>query len=442
MIVNLNVIKSSLVDNTPALTFIEITRAAGNLLFTQPPVNKLLALQRLTASDCNLTQLAQLGVDFTLLISLVEIDLSHNRLTSICKSDFNSVSNLQILRLAHNNISFIDIRSFSSLKILHVLDLRSNAILDLESSTMYSAISLLLSGNRFTSFDNVTVYEASSVLKCSLKLALDANNINHFPVSVLRSNLVFSLIDLSSNRIDALLAYSSLIGEKTTVRCSLLDLRNNGLKRIEENSVLDIFKFLTDLDLSDNRLAELGNFTFTQQTMLSRLNLSGNVLQTIGRDLFRFNQKLEWLDLSGNRIRLVEEFTFDKFTSLKYIYLGGNEMNMRIGKQLRNGSQQGLPKLTMVSVPPKMFYQNETQLPILMEMFKAKLYKEMLGKKILYSNRIVYSPNEGDYTSKDCGLILQAIKLNVQLNLETDNDFNGFLKMCKFYIDKSSRNTK
>ena len=133
-----------------------------------------------------------------------------------------------------------------------------------------------------------------------------------------------------------------------------LSLRRNQLKAIEEHGTFTIrHRTLRRLDLSENKLDRLGQFTFKYLASLTELDLSHNLLQG-GEDslpvasLFIEKSSLERLNISHNYLKVVEFALLFKQEKLTHLDLGFNNIT-KIGqngespvspwKELRNLKQ-------------------------------------------------------------------------------------------------------
>ncbi len=409
----------------------ELTNAY-NILYTKSVTNRLNNLKNFTLVDCNLKSFKDLRdvIAFYFLDNIIHLDLSRNQITKIEKWYFTNVITLLYMSFARNSISFIENHSFKSQKRLVTLDLSYNLIMSIERDEIF-AINLYLNTNKLVFFDNLTVTVTGN--KPELNLLLSSNNLTRFPTTIVMNKLVCNYLSLSNNMISRLPYHSKKKGEPSLIRIVKLYIKNNSLKEISENSILNKFKLLEVLELSENSLTELKDKTFKEQFAMKILDLSHNKLTYITRALFFYNNKLEWLDLSYNQIYHIEEFAFERLTMLKTLHLNSNDDRLILSEQLQNSSI-GLTMLRRVSLSGEILHSNSSNLEIVMSLFgaRSKLYKDMFGVKFLYSNRIDYTPNYFNYTVDDCFFILQSIRKNVLLNMSTKSDLDAFLAQCKF----------
>jgi len=84
------------------------------------------------------------------------LDVSHNNISHLRASNFETFPNLQTLNIAHNDISVISSGTFNVLKMIRVLLLKGNCIeilQDLAFQSMSNVVNLDISNNRINTFD-------------------------------------------------------------------------------------------------------------------------------------------------------------------------------------------------------------------------------------------------------------------------------------------------
>ncbi|XP_050388839.2 insulin-like growth factor-binding protein complex acid labile subunit [Patella vulgata] len=106
----------------------------------------------------------------------------------------------------------------------------------------------------------------------------------------------------------------------------LLDLGSNNL----QNITATIFSHLPNLEylnLSDNQISSIDEYSFRYQTMLRDLNLNRNRLMKLNSATFHGLSRLKELDLGSNNIRSIESGAFSEFTILQQLYLHQNKLD-------------------------------------------------------------------------------------------------------------------
>ena len=121
---------------------------------------------------------------------------------------------------------------------------------------------------------------------------------------------------------------------KKLVNVNVLGLRQNRIKELSPDSLQGL-ENLISVDLSDNRITELGLGVFSNQ-FLNEVNVSGNALREIAQQTFLDLPILEVLDLSRNSIIGIKNGAFDNIPRLKKLFLSRNRMSSYRGDLFAN----------------------------------------------------------------------------------------------------------
>ncbi|XP_060108848.1 toll-like receptor 5 [Heteronotia binoei] len=276
------------------------------------------------------------------------LDLSHSFLNELVPSVFSAFSDLHILFLRSNKITEIHDGAFVKLNQLQVLDLSNNILGELYTKALKSLRSSPLQNlNLKSNHIGIVQHDALVGLNYLQILDLQDNALSQVPkgklpslqrlmlgqnrigdtwgIEHLSQNLTH--LDLSSNRLSDL----GQLWEQLEKIPSLLflNLSNNHLARcfrIREGP-----RYLRELDLSHNNLAGIwkagkcvGIFHHLERLMV--LNLSSSSLKALPKDLFQGLVSLQTLDLSENLLSLLPEEVFLDLQSLRTLSLRGNPM--------------------------------------------------------------------------------------------------------------------
>lgn len=103
---------------------------------------------------------------------------------------------------------------------------------------------------------------------------------------------------------------------------NVLVLKQNQIRTLTPASLSGL-ENLISIDISDNRITEIGVGVFANQ-YLNEVNISGNVLKELGQQTFSELPILEILDLSRNSIIGVKNGAFDNIPRLKKLFLSHN----------------------------------------------------------------------------------------------------------------------
>ena len=230
--------------------------------------------------------------------ALQDLDLSGNHLRSVPRNISMFTPNLKVLNLSHNTITsaWMD-PTYRTMDSLQKIDLTGNPLHQIApfnfQSIRHGPLQVLRLADCAIHFINDTSFDGLNNLT---SLALSHNPVN---ASVLADafdgfgdETPLAFLDLSSNYIphitvDLLHTFSKL---------QILDLSNCSIEFIE----LEFFPYLQSLhtlELQDNRISQLGNFSALSR--LRRLNLRNNHIAAIQ---ISHLASLEFVDLSHNQI--------------------------------------------------------------------------------------------------------------------------------------------
>ena len=220
------------------------------------------------------------------------LDLSRNQLTDLKAGAFPAeMSKLEDLNLAHNNITQLEKEVFKNLTGLKTLTLARNFIATVKTTTLDSApslLSLILSGN------NIATIEANAFSKATKLWTLDLSN-----------NLLKTL------------QTGAFVGVSTSAENGLdLSISNNVITKIESGT-FDPTSKIRSLDLSNNRITELGDTVFgSLPSTLYTLILDENYIPEITTDSFPRNlANVGYLSLMVNSIADLGQNAFPKSTN-------------------------------------------------------------------------------------------------------------------------------
>ncbi|XP_065584222.1 lutropin-choriogonadotropic hormone receptor-like isoform X2 [Artemia franciscana] len=292
-----------------------------------------------SCSGQGLTELPE-GLDK---LNITRLSLDHNNITEIENDAFRGLEKLEVLSINRNHLEYIQEEAFSSLVSLSVLYLQGNRI--------YS------------------IPIAIKKLKSLQELYLYHNQISRIPSGIFQSTRQLNFVELGHNplrRIDPnafanlpylkKLALSEVrepmdfpnLNGSTSIRvikidrskiktidpdlCSYvpelisLELRSNQLSGVPD---LGQCHFLRVLDLSGNRIADVSNLHFKNQSDLQDLLLHNNHIHKIGANSFVGLDNLKTLDLSSNRISYIDPEAFIPFrNSLTDLNVGDNSFDI------------------------------------------------------------------------------------------------------------------
>ncbi|KAM9349953.1 uncharacterized protein ABDE67_009674 [Symphorus nematophorus] len=228
--------------------------------------------------------------------NLTKLILNFNGFKTVHPGVFDSLKQLETLQMKGNIISDLPTYLFQNLHNLHVLDFSQNKLEGVQRET-FSGLerleTLKMNNNLISNLTSDTFHNISQLTE----LHLEWNKI-----SELADGIFFALTKLK-----------------------LLNLRGNLLTTFSDK----VFGFqasnLKELNLKDNRLAELSSIS--SLTSLTDLILSSNQLSSLPKDFFKNVTVLENLDLSENQLISLPEMIFRDLFNIKTIYLNKNNLS-------------------------------------------------------------------------------------------------------------------
>lgn len=385
----------------------------NNSLTVLPPelFASLSKLFVLNLSHNELTTDSLTSETFADLIRMVILDLGSNRLRVINGSVFQSQYSLQVISLNDNEIEQILDHSFSSLYNLDTLILAGNRLKELGAYTLnglYVLKRLELAENEISVVHELAFANCTTLQE----LSLDGNLLTEVPRAVaglkrlktlhLRDNALLDVknapylglqqletlslslnkivnlsrgsladlpalkrIELSSNRIrtldhgvfddapglKAILLENNLLTDINGLFMNLGELRvlNVSRNRISWFDYALISKNLEQLDLSNNKIEDLGNyFEVSALLALTHLDVSKNALKSIGTNTLP--DRLVALNAAGNQISSIHQFSFKNKPALRFVDLRNNSLS-----NLDSNALQLEPMITVPELLPEFF---------------------------------------------------------------------------------------
>lgn len=241
---------------------------------------------------------------FSQLPLLTELHASYGFISEIDDDAFLNLTKLKQLVLSYNNISRITPNMFMPLESLFALDLSSNSITCLDE-------------NLFNNNINLTYLNFSD------------NKINKIATRIFNPQSVLFMVYLTENELPTLntqnmvnvhAAHNRIRQLFISRTVQYLDVYHNHI----ENVVCDTESQLTDLDMTNNSLTDLGCIGSLSQ--LITLRLSFNNFGMLKQSSFAALTELSTLYLRSANISLLENVVFMHRTKLQTLDISDNRM--------------------------------------------------------------------------------------------------------------------
>ncbi|XP_058047386.1 leucine-rich repeats and immunoglobulin-like domains protein 3 isoform X5 [Ahaetulla prasina] len=309
--------------------------------------------------DCSRLRLREVPALFP--SRTVQLDLSHNSLSSINSSSLSHLYNLREIKLNNNeleaipnlgpisvNITFLSLINNKIMNILpeelklfqslETLDLSNNNISVLEMGSFPPLIlkNLHISNNRIVSLEPGIFDNLANKLQV---LKLNKNRISTIPQKMFKLPHLQHL-EMSRNRIKKIdgLTFQGLPSLKS------LKIQKNGLVWLMDGAFWGLSN-IEILQLDHNNLTEISKGWLYGLLMLQQLHLSQNAISRIRPDAWEFCQKLSELDLTYNNLAKLEDSNFVGLSLLVRLDIGNNKVSY-----IADGAFRGLSSLQILDL--------------------------------------------------------------------------------------------
>ncbi|XP_059477739.1 toll-like receptor 6 [Neocloeon triangulifer] len=331
-------------------------------------------LEKLDLSQNNLWSLPE-GL-FCPLVSLVSLNVTHNRLQEIAELGFQVLDasesstpppksrascglDVQVLEASHNNFEQLPAKGLGALRRLQELRVTDNEI----KSVADKALAGLKNLKVFDVSNNKLVALPPGLFKDCVdirELKLQNNSLGVLAPGLLAGLEHLQLLDLSRNRLSSTWLDSDTFSG--LIRLVLLDISYNRITTLNPDFFKDLYTLqilnlehnlietlpadtfsplsnLHTLVLSFNKLANVDPFSFNGLYALSLLSLDNNLFQTLHIDSLRNCTSLQDLNLNGNLLTNVPPALHD-MRLLRTVDLGENSI-----EQLESPAFKGMDNL-------------------------------------------------------------------------------------------------
>ncbi|XP_073994613.1 slit guidance ligand isoform X3 [Rhodnius prolixus] len=254
---------------------------------------------------------------------LTDLILAENRIAEIHNKMFVGLYNLKVLSLYSNKITCVMPGSFDSLNSLHTLNLLSNPFVcncHLGWFSEWLRRKELLAGSprcaHPSRLNDVPIHEIpQQEFKCNSENDQGCLGDNYCPP---KCNCAGTVVRCSRAKLTE-------IPRGIPPETSELYLDVNEIQSIQADRINHL-RYLTRLDLSNNHLLIISNFTFVNLSNLSTLILSYNKIQCIERDALAGLKTLRIISLHGNNISMIPDGVFSDLHAISHLALGSNPL--------------------------------------------------------------------------------------------------------------------
>ncbi|XP_042326556.1 toll-like receptor 3 isoform X2 [Sceloporus undulatus] len=296
---------------------------------------------------------------FTSCISLKELNLGSNIL-DVKNEPFKNLKNLQFLDVSHNKLSSIKLGSQPQLESLQELVASQNKITELKKEDLYflsnsSLNKLDLSANPVKEFYSGCFRAIGNLYG----LIMNKVPLGQDGTEKLASELSGTRIQhLSMSQVQLSQISSSTFNGMHNTNLTILDLSNNGLSVIENDSLVYLSN-LEDLNLMNNNITRLFSHSLNGLSNVNYLNLGYSDIRKID-SAFQWLKHLKDLIMDGNKFLEITPNTFKGLDNLKNLSLSQCSIisiTSTTFSSLANSSLQflNLTKTGISSIKPRAF---------------------------------------------------------------------------------------
>ncbi|KAL1140925.1 hypothetical protein AAG570_000853, partial [Ranatra chinensis] len=247
-------------------------------------------------------------------------DMSHNNMTFIGRDYLGPLQHsLTHLYLNNNGFTNASRNMFPEMPHLQFIDMSYNYLMEIDFDTLRNVRNLqvlLLDHNQLTEVPNRLLSSLSSLRR----LDLSHNRLNSLMDSSITSpNL--ARVDFSHNQLGRA-PLSAFTPTSASCLCEL-DLSFNRISVLPSSESFGRFSNLRKLDVSGNRLSEIGN-SLSLMPLLCRVNLAHNSLHIGSKDFAGMEHTLSHLDLTNTTLQYVPSLPLPSLVTLA---LGHNQLS-------------------------------------------------------------------------------------------------------------------
>jgi Leucine-rich repeat (LRR) protein len=247
---------------------------------------------------------------------LERLYLNDNQIKVINPNSFNYLSKLRFLDLKNNLIVYLPEDAFSRNDQLEEIDLQNNRI-NLIDSNAFNILPKL----QYLYLNNNSLTEVSGNMFSYVNNSLDVR-LNNNKISKIKSSFFTKLRFLDSR--DNLISYVIEDAINTIRHSETIKFSNNRISNL--STTFNNLTKLKDLQLINNLVIEVTDYSFIGSDQLELINLRNNKITQIGRNAFSHMKKLYYLDLTNNSITEIPEELFSQNSQLEYILLKHNQI--------------------------------------------------------------------------------------------------------------------
>ncbi|CAB4057085.1 unnamed protein product [Lepeophtheirus salmonis] len=220
-------------------------------------------------------RLQELELDYNLFESISELralnelrtlNYNHNRIRSLKRENFLHMPNLRGLKLSHNLLTVLRNDTFTAVPKLKMLNLSHNQIASIHQSTFELLVKLM-----YLRLDSNKLDEINGLLTTQHHLQwlnVSSNQLLWFDYAFIPKSLEY--LDLSNNRVEEI---GNFYDMQTGYHLKTLDASNNHLQKLDR---LGLQGSLEEVNFQNNAINQIAPNTFSDLNNLTNADLSNN----------------------------------------------------------------------------------------------------------------------------------------------------------------------
>lgn len=257
--------------------------------------------------------------------TLVELDLSKNKIQALRCDDFANLTRLRQLNLYANSISVLPDCVFRDLAQLQVLKLQNNSISKLSGTFrlyLQNLRQLHLNSNKLAAIN----HGEFSGLRSLQNLSLHSNQIKKLAKGSFFGLTNLTTVQLQSNQIEAKVLANDVFNDLTNLR--RLDLRNNHIRYYSSQPLphppFRQLSLLETLEIPSQRRrgkSQLPCNILEGLTSLLAFSCRNSQLLSLPKDMFTYTPRLQRLDISSNDFTDLSPALFHPIPRVRSLYI-------------------------------------------------------------------------------------------------------------------------